>query len=225
MQELFSDPAYYYYPKLTTALYSLGLAFSLSTVIAFVYQFTFRGLKYSRNFFQAMVLSSMVAAIVMMAIGDSLARGLGILGALAIIRFRTRIRNPKNIIFIFASLSVGIASGVHSYTVAVAGTLMFSLIAITLHYSPFGRAEKLEGSLIFNLSNPEEEPFILDLLKRYCEELILVSKSVVNKEETKNEYNITFKRGADREELFQEMRSKQMISGLRITTRENVDRV
>ena len=225
MQELFSDPSYYDFPKLTHALFSLLLSFSLSTLIAFTYQYTFRGMKYSRNFFQAIVLSSMVAAIVMMAIGDSLARGLGILGALAIIRFRYRVRNPKNIIFIFASLSIGIACGVYGYTVAVTGTFVFCLISILIKYSPYGRAETREGSLTFDLSDQEKEPGIRDLLSKYCDELILVSMTSRPENEVRAEYNITLKPDADKDELFRIMNSSESISALKISTRENVDGV
>ena len=225
MQELYSDPSYYDFPRLTTALYSLLLAFSLSTLIAFTYQFTFRGMKYSRNFFQAMILSSMVAAILMMAIGDSLARGLGILGALAIIRFRNRIRNPKNIIFIFSAISIGIACGVHGYTVAVAGAFIFCLIAILLRYSPYGRTETREGNMTFSLRSSEEEPRIRNVLKNFCDELILVSLSATGEGEIRAEYNLTFKSETDKEELFKTMQGSEGVTALKISTRENVDRV
>jgi len=225
MQELFSDPSYYNFPKLTTALYSLLLSFSLSTLIAFTYQYTFRGMKYSRNFFQAIVLSSMVAAIVMMAIGDSLARGLGILGALAIIRFRFRVRNPKNIIFIFASLSIGIACGVYGYTVAITGTFVFCLIALLIKYSPYGRAEAREGSLTFTLINQDEEPRIRDLLGKYCDELILISQTGTAEGGIRAEYNITLKSEADKDELFKTMNDTESITAIKISTKENVDGV
>ena len=95
-----------------TVLYTLLISFLLSTLIALVYEKTFRGLSYSRNFVQALILSSIVAATVMQAIGDSLASGLGMMGALAIIRFRTSFKDPRDIIFMFAALASGIATGV-----------------------------------------------------------------------------------------------------------------
>jgi uncharacterized membrane protein YhiD involved in acid resistance len=167
----------------------------------------------------------MVAAIVMMAIGDSLARGLGILGALAIIRFRYRVRNPKNIIFIFSSLSIGIACGVYGYTIAVAGTFVFCLIAILIHHSPYGRAEAREGSLTFNLNNPDDEPRIRDLIRSYCDEFILVSLTAAGEGGVRAEYNITLKPDVDKDELFKTMNGSESITSLKISTRENVDRV
>ena len=79
MFELFTSREYYEFPSFQTAVFSILLSFVLSTVVAFTYQFTDRGQGFSRNFFQAIVLGSMVTSMVLMAIGDSIARGLGIL--------------------------------------------------------------------------------------------------------------------------------------------------
>jgi uncharacterized membrane protein YhiD involved in acid resistance len=76
----------------------------------------------------------------MLAIGDSLARGLGMIGALAIIHFRTNLRDPRNIIFMFASLAVGIACGVHGYNTAFMGTVAFCAAAFLLRLTPFSNA-------------------------------------------------------------------------------------
>lgn len=125
------------HPTVITIAYTMLLSFMLSTLIAIVYEKTFRGLSYSRNYVQALVLSSLVAATVMQAIGDSLARGLGMLGALAIIRFRTNLKDPRDIIFMFAALAAGIACGVKGYSIAVVGTLSFCTVAGILYFLPF----------------------------------------------------------------------------------------
>jgi hypothetical protein len=72
----------------------------------YTYEKTFLGLSYSRNFVQALVLSSVVAATVMQAIGDNVGRGLGMLGALSIVRFRTSFKDPRDIMFLFAALGL-----------------------------------------------------------------------------------------------------------------------
>ena len=126
-------------PTLITVIYNVLLSFLLSTMIAVTYEKTFRGLSYSKNFMQAMILGSIVAASIMQAIGDSLASGLGMLGALAIIRFRTSFKDPRDIIFMFASLGTVIACGVNGYNIAVGGAVGFCLVAFILYFSPFGK--------------------------------------------------------------------------------------
>ncbi|MBK8562503.1 MAG: DUF4956 domain-containing protein [Saprospiraceae bacterium] len=124
-------------PTLMSVVYAMLFAFLLSVLVAFTYEKTSRDLFVPGNFLQAMILGSMAAATVMLAIGDSLARGLGMIGALAIIHFRTNLRDPRNIIFMFASLAVGIASGVHAYNTAFMGTVAFCIVAFLLRLTPF----------------------------------------------------------------------------------------
>ena len=71
------------HPTLVTMVYTHLLAFVLSSPVGWTYETTFKGLSYSRNFVQALVLSTVVSATVMQAIGDNVGRGLGMLGALS----------------------------------------------------------------------------------------------------------------------------------------------
>lgn len=137
MLELFPDQPVYEYPQLINSLYSFLWAFVLSSLIAITHKITFYGAQYPKNFFQSLILGSIVTAMVMMAIGDSLARGLGVFGAMAIIRFRTRIDDPRDVLFLFAALSTGLAVGVFGFTVSFAGTLLFCIVAFVLQASPF----------------------------------------------------------------------------------------
>lgn len=159
-----------------TSIYTILLAFLLSTIIAITYDRTFRGLSYSRNFAQAMILSSIVAATVMQAIGDSLARGLGMMGALAIIRFRTVFKDPRDIIFMFASLAVGIACGVFGYGVAVVGALSFCGAALLLYFSPFGQSRAYDGMLRYNIgAETHERALVEKTIRQYCSRFVLIT--------------------------------------------------
>ena len=106
--------------------------------MAYVYQKTFRGLSYSRNFVQSIILISILASMIIQSVGDSLARGIGIMAAMAIIRFRTNFKDPKDTLFLFAGLATGISCGAYAFGVALVGTVAFCLAALVLHYSPLG---------------------------------------------------------------------------------------
>ena len=92
----------------TEIFYSLCIAFVLALVLANIYRWTHQGFSYQRSFIQTIVLACITVCIMIMAIGNNMARGLGILGAMAFVRFRTPIRDPRDVIFLFASLAVGI---------------------------------------------------------------------------------------------------------------------
>ena len=224
MENFFSEQTYYEFPSIEAAVYAFLLSFLLSTIIAFTYRYTFRGVDYSKEFFQAIVLISIIAATVMMAIGDSLARGLGILGALAIIRFRYRFDNPKNIIYIFASLATGIACGVHGFAIALSGTIVFSLVSFVLYFSPIGKAPVYETSISFLIDDPEKLELIESVLYQNCYYFKLISVGAAN-ELVKYEYLISLKEGLDRTDLFKKLNELESISNVRINNRSSIDRV
>jgi hypothetical protein len=157
-------------------LTALLVSFVLSLAIAAVYRWTFQGLSFSRAFVHSQVLGSMAACMVIMAIGNNLARGLGILGTLALIRFRTPVRDPRDIIFLFAALGVGIAAGAAVFSVAVIGTVAFCLAALYLHWSPFASRREYEGLLRFILPTGSAIlPGIQTLFGQYCQSAALVA--------------------------------------------------
>lgn len=152
------------------------MSFILSMAIAAVYRWTYQGLSYSRSFVHTQVLGAMVTCIMIMAIGNNLARGLGILGTLAIIRFRTPIRDPRDIIFLFACLAIGIASGAEVYSVAILGTISFCIAAAYLHWSPFASKREYEGLLRFMLpSDSTVDDRIQEIFREYCASSLLVA--------------------------------------------------
>jgi len=117
----------------------------------------------------------------MQAIGDSLARGLGMIGALAIIRFRTNFKDSRDIIFMFAALAAGIACGVGGYITGVVGTVAFVLISLILHLSNLGQTNFFDGMLRFNIENEDEKKMELEnILKEYCKTFALITLRDIN---------------------------------------------
>lgn len=157
-------------------LCALLASFVLAMMIAAVYRWTFQGLSYSRSFVHTQVLAALITAVLIMAIGNNLARGLGILGTLAIVRFRTPIRDPRDIIFLFACLAIGIACGAAVFAVAVIGTLAFCLAALYLHWSPFASLRVYEGLLRFSLpEGSASRDAISEALGKFCSKVSLVA--------------------------------------------------
>ncbi len=148
---------------------SLIMSFVLCAAITAVYRKTFQGLSYSRSFIHTMILGGMIVAMIIMAIGNNLARGLGILGTLAIVRFRTPIRDSRDMMFLFLCLGVGIACGARTLGVAVVGTVFIGAAALLLHWSPYASRREYDGMLRFSLL-PETgiENRVADVLRECC---------------------------------------------------------
>ena len=157
-------------------VFALLLTFALAFVFATIYRWTYIGFSYSRSFVHTMVLGSMVVAMIIMAIGNNLARGLGIMGTLAIIRFRTPIRDSRDMIFLFACFGVGISCGAATYNVATVGTVTIALAALVLHWSPFASRREYEGLLRFTLpASPAQEEQVRSVLRQYCSAFNLIA--------------------------------------------------
>lgn len=103
-------------------LWSLGVAFLMGLFILLVYKQTFRGVLFSKGYAFSLVLLAMVTALVIRTISSNLALSLGMVGALSIVRFRTAIKEPVEIVFLFWSLTVGIVIGAGMIPLAVIGS-------------------------------------------------------------------------------------------------------
>jgi hypothetical protein len=185
------------HPTIISIIYTVLISFLLSSAVAFTYDKTFRGLSYSRNFVQAMILSSIVAGMVMQAIGDNPVRGLGVLGALAIIRFRTVFKDPRDIIFMFAAVAAGISCGVFGYGIATVGTIGFCAAAFALNYSPFGTSRYFDGMLRFSLENKSGSRIALEgVMKEYCRQFALITlREVSQGQRLEYAYHVKLKNG------------------------------
>lgn len=169
------------------------IAFVLSSLIAVTFEKTSQDIDRPRFFIQSLILIAIPVATVMQAIGDSLARGLGMLGALAIIRFRTTLRSPRNMVFMFASIGVGIAAGVYGLLIALIGTIGFCLTVFILHYSPLTKNEYVIGYLQFQFPTDASETLENELsltLEQYCSMSVLLNYRIHDKKSKDNQKGI-----------------------------------
>ena len=198
------------------ALLSCLVSFVLAYLIAAVYGRTYQGLSWSRGLVQGMVLGSVVACLLMMAIGDNLARGIGIVGSLSIIRFRTNLRDPKDLIFILAALGVGIAAGVQAYMVGVVGAVVFCGVSFFLRYVPFGERRTHDGLLRFQLpADGDQSVEVAHALKAVSQHFTLVNmRKVAQGSIVDYAYQIKFKRAKEPEALLQALGEIEGLKGL-----------
>jgi uncharacterized membrane protein YhiD involved in acid resistance len=137
MQEFFSTYSRIENPTWEMIIFSFILSFLLSALIAFTYHQTTQNAIKHHGLIQTFIAGAMIATMVLQAIGDNIASGLGMLGALNIVQFRTSLRNPRDSIFMFASLGVGISCGLYGFIIATLGTSLFCGLSFLILYSPF----------------------------------------------------------------------------------------
>ena len=108
--------------------FALLAALALGVFLYFVYRGTYRGTLYSKNFNLSLVLVALITTLVMMVIGTNLALSLGMVGSLSIIRFRTAIKEPRDIAFVFWAVAIGLACGAEFYLAGVLGSVLIALV-------------------------------------------------------------------------------------------------
>ena len=224
MFELFPDQPVYDYPTFINVGYSLVWAFAFSSLIAITHRITYSGPEYPKHLFQSLALGSIVAAMVMMAIGDSLARGLGAFGALAMIRFRTRVQDPRNILFIFASLSSGLAVGVYGFTIAFAGTILFCGMALVLHYTNFTTRGQIKAELSIRMQNADARSSIQQSLEVYTQQYH--EKGTTIRENRINaQFSIVLLYPSDHFQLLESLRALEGVDRVSISYNETMEEI
>ncbi|HOY04625.1 MAG TPA: DUF4956 domain-containing protein [Saprospiraceae bacterium] len=168
MQEFFSQYANIQNPTFEMVLFTFLLAFVCASSIALVYWMTSPATLKTGNYIQSLILSSLIATMILQSIGDSVASGLGILGALTIINFRTSFRDPRDIIFMFAALGTGIACGSYVFMIAILGTGIFCFVAVCLKFTPFHLGNHVIWELRVRIEDREKIPAMEQIFEEYC---------------------------------------------------------
>lgn len=161
---------------LIDVIYACLLSFVLGTTIAISYIRTFRGLSYSNAFIQALIFAPILTAVAMQAIGDSVARGLGLMGAFSLLRFRTNIKDTRDMMFIFAALAAGLSCGVYAYGFALISIVFFCGTAFLLYKVPFSLEADYNAILKFQSTSSDETQTAIDkLLRKHFTRFHLIS--------------------------------------------------
>ncbi|MBN1846625.1 MAG: DUF4956 domain-containing protein [Sedimentisphaerales bacterium] len=203
---------------------SLLLAFVLGQLIAWVYYVTHSGLSYSKSFTQSLILITVVVAMVMGVIGSSIITAFGLMGALAIIRFRNILKDTRDVSFIFCSLVIGMATGSQRYAIAIVGTMILCLIAIYLHLTGFGTHQPHNGFLRFRLIDPMDPNHpVLNTLKKFCSSFTLISLQDIGIDgPAEYAYHLMIRNAAKNEQMLTELEKIEGLEGISLTMQEQL---
>lgn len=107
----------------------IALLFSivLSVFLYFVYKKTYSGVMYSKSFNSSLVITAIITTVVMLIIGSNLALSLGMVGSLSIIRFRTAIKDPKDMTYMFWAIGIGLSCGANMYFLGILGSIVIAV--------------------------------------------------------------------------------------------------
>lgn len=156
-------------------LLALGLAFVLGLFIFIVYKKTYSGVMYSDSFGVSLIAMSMITSLVIIAVTSNVVLSLGMVGALSIVRFRTAIKEPMDIAFLFWAIAVGIVLGAGLLSLAVIGSVIIGVIIVLFSTRKIGDTPYI---LVINCADGESESKASELIKEEAKKSILKSKAV-----------------------------------------------
>ena len=154
---------------------SLLIAFLVGLFIYAVYKKTFNGVMYSRNFNISLVGMSMVTALIIMAISVNIVLSLGMVGALSIVRFRTAIKDPIDILYLFWAIAGGIVAGSGQYLLAILGCLVVGIMLIVFTNKSMNEIPYI---VVLNCLDGSAEKNFLDRLSSQVKRMKIKSKAV-----------------------------------------------
>ena len=157
----------------------IGLLFALvlGLFIFMIYKKTFTGIMYSTGFGMSLVGLSLVTTLVIMAVTSNVVLSLGMVGALSIVRFRSAIKEPMEIVFLFWALAVGIVIGAGMIPLAVIGSAIIGIILVVFVSQKFRNTPYI---LIVNCEDEKAEESALNIIEKSVSKYMVKSKTVNN---------------------------------------------
>lgn len=156
-------------------LLALSLSFVLGLFIFLIYKKTHMGVMYSDSFGVSLIAMSMITSLVIIAVTSNVVLSLGMVGALSIVRFRTAIKEPMDIAFLFWSIAVGIVLGAGLLPLAVIGSVIIGVIIVVFSTRKIGDTPYI---LVINMANDSEEGVIAETIKKEARKSLLKTKTV-----------------------------------------------
>ena len=202
---------------------SLLLAFVLGQALAWVYYATHTGLSYSRNFVQSLVLITVVIAMAMAVIANSIVTAVGLMGAMAIIRFRNMLKDTRDIAFVFCSLAIGMACGSLRFSVATLATVILAAISFYLHGFGFGAHAPHNAFLRMRTSGPVGDgAAVLAILDRFCRRWVLAAANEPSAGPAEYTYHLQLRDMRDNPQLLDALQGLDLVTDLDLTLQEQL---
>ncbi len=188
----------------------LLLSFVLSLVIASAYRYTHRGVSYSQTFVHTLVILGTVVSLIMLVIGSNIARAFALVGALSIIRFRSAIKEARDVAFIFLAMAVGMAVGTRFYLLAVFATALLTAFVVVLYKFNLFAKEVRERILRIQLPvDRDHEAAFEEPFRKFLEEHRIISVETVRAGVLQEVvYSVVLKRKVAPRELLEAIRQR-----------------
>ncbi|WP_186578122.1 DUF4956 domain-containing protein [Aquibacillus kalidii] len=176
--------------SLTDSLIGLTVSFIIGLFIYAVYKKTFSGVVYSHSFNVSLIIMTMATALIIMGISSNVLLSLGMVGALSIVRFRTPIKDPMDLVYLFWAIVSGILAGAGFIPLVILGSILIGLVMIL-----FINKISVENPylLVIKYSDPSIEKSLEHIIKQNVSKHAVKSKSAMPNYDLEITYEIRVK--------------------------------
>ncbi|HIW56836.1 MAG TPA: DUF4956 domain-containing protein [Firmicutes bacterium] len=163
------------YISILDMVIALALAFAIGLFIFLVYKKTFSGVMYSSGFSVTLIALTMISTFVILAVTSNVILSLGMVGALSIVRFRTAIKEPLDIAFLFWAIAAGIVLAAGMIPLAVFGSVVIGVILLVFCNK---KSKDSPYIVVISCSGEDTENVVREYLKENVKKLVIKSKTV-----------------------------------------------
>ncbi len=201
-------------PTISEIVVNILVSLLCSFFITFIYRVSYKGPGYSDSFVNSIIFLSLITSLVIMVIGNNLARAFGLVGAMSIIRFRTAIKETLDIVYIFFGLAIGMAAGVGYHRLAIVGSLFIGTILFLFSKTNLFTLRKEQYLLQFSFFLDEKKTGeCISVLENFCSRFDIIN--IKTTEETslaEYSYYVSFKKKSSANRFVEELRN---VSGVK----------
>lgn len=147
----------------------------IASYIFLIYRMINKSAFYNRNFNLSLIALAVITAAVILTIQSNIVISLGMVGALSIVRFRTAIKDPMDLVFLFWSISVGIICGAGFAVVAVVASIVITVIILLFDRMPAGAAAVI---LLVNAADYKTEGRIMEIVEKRCSSFTVKARNL-----------------------------------------------
>ena len=136
---------------------SMFLAILIGLIIAIIYRYTHRGMNYESSFLSTIVIIAPIITLIMFFIQGDVVLSLGLVGSLSIIRFRTPIKDTRDMIFLFWAIATGLGCGTLNWTICIIASIILGVLILAFYLVKYGKQLHSEYILIIAGSGSFDE--------------------------------------------------------------------
>ncbi|KKU52140.1 MAG: hypothetical protein A3F26_01990 [Candidatus Ryanbacteria bacterium RIFCSPHIGHO2_12_FULL_47_12b] len=200
---------------------NLVFVFVLELAIAWVYRRTHRTLSYSQSFVSTIILMGVIASLIMMVVTENIVGAFALLGAFSLIRFRTIVKETRDIAFVFFSLAIGVAIGTNNYVVGLLGTIFISAAILLLNRFNFGSVAR-GGHIAVILAHKPFSPTIKNSWHDLLKANNILNIKTLGEEDFEYTLGIQLKNPADAPLLVETLRKTPGVENVEIMSGKDV---